>query len=240
MRRPAATRGLATSTGSVLLEVVVATLLVGLLVVPLAGAFRTALDEGRAMRERLAEAPGDGESPATPEGWDWGARVIAGWWRPGPTLHLKLSAGASLIVGLWADGWLVAEDEVDSGAAGEIEVQSSFWSGLQQGELIVRVREQDGVWGPPWRLGIPGASGQALPSGSIAATSGTEPGLVVHRPATGTSSLSLSWTPNAISTPPFGLLFVLAPAVNGWGGATLDERSQSWWMEDGRSVDLYF
>ena len=240
MKRRAVARRVTASAGSVLVEVVVATLLVGLLIVPLASAFQTALDEGRSLRERLADAPSDRQSPTAPEGWAWGARVLAGWWRPGPTLHLKLSAGAGLIVGFWADGWPVAEDPVDASAAGEIEVAPSLWTGLQQKELIVRVREEEGVWGPPWRLGIPGASGQALPSGTIAAMSGMEPSMVVHRPGAGTSSLSPSWSPNAISSPPFGLVFVLAPAVDGWGGATLDERSQSWWMQEGRSVDLYF
>jgi hypothetical protein len=56
----------------------------------------------------------------------------------------------------------------------------------------------------------------------------------------GTSSLTVSWSAAPLSSPPFGLLFSLAPDIQGWGGATLDGRSQWWWMEEGRSADLYF
>ena len=68
----------------------------------------------------------------------------------------------------------------------------------------------------------------------------TRPIATMPTDLTGTSSLTASWSAAALTSPPFGLLFCLAPAIEGWGGATLDERSQWWLMEEGRDVDLYF
>lgn len=239
------------SAGSILLEVMVATLLVGLLVVPLATSFAGMVGEARAVRQRAEGDPAEHAASQSAEGWEWGSRVIAGWWRPGPVLHLTMSGAAGEIsasaeVGLWADGWLLAQEAVvlsgESGppATNELQMGPELLTGLADRELVVRVRTVGGAWGPPWRLAVPepGAGTRALGVALTASSQG--PTVVVHRPGAGTSSLTVTWSTADLICPPFGLLFSLAPAVEGWGGATLDGRSQWWLMEEGRSVDLYF
>jgi hypothetical protein len=115
-----------------------------------------------------------------------------------------------------------------------------MWAGLTQGELVIRARAANGPWGPPWRLAVPGARGETPALGSALSASQQEPTVAVHRPGIGNSALTASWSAVALTSPPFGLLFCLAPALRGWSGGTLDGRSQWWWMEDGRSVDIYF
>jgi hypothetical protein len=64
---------------------------------------------------------------------------------------------------------------------------------------------------------------------------------VLHRPSVGTSAPMGSWTVTPLAPPSLPLLFVIAePSLAGWSGVTLDGRSQWWWAEEGRSVDLYF
>ncbi len=99
------------SEGSILLEVMMATLLIGLLVVPLATSFAGMVGEARTVRQRAEGDPAGPAASQSAEAWEWGPRVIAGWWRPGPVLHLRMSgaAGASSAeaeVGLWAEGWV--------------------------------------------------------------------------------------------------------------------------------------
>jgi hypothetical protein len=247
-RRSAFTRG---SRGSILLEVVLAALLVGVLVVPLATAFAGTVGEARAVRQRAEEDRAREAVGPTGEGWEWGPRVISAWWRPGPVLHVRVSGGADqgstdTQVGLWADGWLIAEQVIpadqpgDALATSDLQMGPELWTGLAESELLIRLRTAGGAWGPPWRLAVPEAGGGAPVLGSAVSAPPQEPTTVVHRPGIGTSSLTASWSAAPLTSSPFGLLFSLAPAVQGWGGATLDGRSQWWWMEGGRGVDIYF
>lgn len=237
--------------GSILIEVVVATLLVGVLVAPLASSFARTVGDARRVRQGVEGEASTGSGSGRSEGWEWGSRVTAAWWRPGPVLHVRVSgtAGQALTdaqVGLWADGWLVAEEAITinqtgvSAMANDVQIGPEFWTGMAESELVIRARVTGGAWGPPWRLAIPGAGGASPAPGSVLSGSQQGPTVVVHRPGNGTSPLTASWSAVALTSPPFGLLFSVAPALQGWGGAALDGRSQWWWMEDGRSVDLYF
>lgn len=241
---------LAGGAGFVILEVLVAVVLVGLVVASLGAAFAASVEQARTAR-RLAGAESEAAGSDARTAWEWGPRVIGAWWRPGPVLHVRISAvadGSEALshVGLWADGWLIEEkivgsDGVDeAGATGEVQVDTQTWSGLTDHELMIRVREGDGVWGPPWRLAVAGPAGGDPALGSPLGAPASGPTVVAHRPGTGSSSLMTSWSAGGLASPPFGVLFALDPAVSGWGGATLDGRSQWWWMEGGRSVDLYF
>jgi hypothetical protein len=234
-----------------MLEVLVATLLVGLLVVPLATALAGTVGEARNIRQRVGANPATPTASEASEGWEWGPQVIAASWRPGPLLQLRFTGAAGgtpedAEVGLWADGWLIAEQAIPPSAPGEPAATSDtqlgpeVWTGLAGGELVVRVRMGGGVWGPPWHLAVPGSEGGTPALGVPLSVPSEGPAAVVHRPGNGTSSLSVSWSAIALDSPPFGLLFPVSAAVEGWGGATLDGRSQWWWMESGRSVDLYF
>jgi hypothetical protein len=245
--------GLGSAGGSILLEVVLATVLVGLIVAPLASALAGTVDEARAVRQRAAADGRTGPSTGASGNWEWGPRVVAAWWRPGPVLHVRVSGDTGEYspgvrsFGLWADGWLIAEETVDPSEAangtavmGETGIGPTLWTGLADNELVIRARAAGGAWGPPWRLAVPPAAGLSPVPGPALPSMGQEPALVAHRPAVGSSSLAVSWTPGALASHPFGLLFVVSEGASGWGGATLDERTQWWWMEEGRSVDLYF
>jgi hypothetical protein len=238
-------------SGSVLLEVVVATVLIGLLVVPLATALAGTLDEARRARERAVADMGAAGDWSTDGAWEWGPRVIAGWWKPGPVLHLRLAVGngssdAGRHVGFWADGSLVAEQAVLGGgdaseeAGPELQMGPEAWNGLTEKELVVRVRDGEGAWGPPCRLAVPvpGAGPPAV--GSVLGYESPDLTAVVHRPGVGTSSLTASWSAASLASPSFGLLFPFSAAVEGWGGVSLDGRTQWWRMDGGRSVDVYF
>ena len=239
--------------GSILLEVLVATLLVGLVVVPLATAFSGAVGQSRLVRQAAGAAiqnGADGTKSKIAGAWEWGPSVVAAWWSPGPALHVRLSGAggdeaAATILGVWVDGMLVEErmargDTVTTSADGETDVEAATWSSLEGRELVVRARREGGVWGPPWRLEVASPSGETPAPGAVLPGSSDSPSVVAHRPATGTSPLAVSWSATPLPAPPFGLLFVLDSVVHGWAGATLDQRSQWWPMEEGRSVDLYF
>ena len=59
-----------------------------------------------------------------------------------------------VLVGLWCDGWSLGEREVDP--EGRVRMQASDLRDLVGGELLVRVREAEGTWGPPWRSIVAG------------------------------------------------------------------------------------
>jgi hypothetical protein len=237
------------------LEVVIATLLVGLLVGPLATAFAGTIKTAQRVRDEAASS-GKGAAPVVDTGaWEWGARVVSAWWRPGPVLHLRLAgagdaANTQVQLGMWADGWLVVEQSVtfdfvsaeNTGGADTDDVQlgPALWSGLNERDLVIRTRIGDGPWGPPWRLAIPGPAGEAPAPGVTVTDQSASRGVVVHRPGVGSTSLTASWDASPLLPPPFGLFFGLVPTVDGWGGTTLDARSQWWRIEEGRDVDVYY
>jgi hypothetical protein len=240
-----------TQNGSLLLEAVVAASLVSLLIAFLATPFARTVKEAETVRQQGHGEPAVTSSAAALPNGDWGRRVINAWWRPGPVLHVRVSGdaggmGAGDRIGLWADGWLVAEEDFESGGGdvpgtnGEMQVGPQLWAGLTGSELVIRVRVASGAWGPPWRLDVPepGAGTPTLSSAAQVEPQG--PTVLIHRPEVGTSSLAVSWSTTALTAPPFSLLFSLAPALQGWGGVTLGGRSQWWWMEEGRSADLYY
>jgi hypothetical protein len=233
--------------------VVIATLLVGLLVGPLATAFAGTVGTARSVRERAARF-GEGATVVDTGAWEWGARVTSAWWRPGPVLHLRLAGAGDtgntqVQLGMWADGWLVAEQSVTpgpasaegtGGAAAEVQFGPGLWSGLTEQDLMIRARIGDGPWGPPWRLVIPGPAGEAPAPGATITDPTTSRGVVVHRPGVGSTSLTASWSAPPLIPPPFGLVFALVPTVEGWCGMTLDARSQWLRIEEGRNVDVYY
>ncbi len=230
-----------------------AVVLVGILIVPLGNALAGSLKQASDLRQRAGE---DLRAGATAEtaGWEWGPKVVDAWWRPGPVLHVRVSgeAGSTAAqgeVGLWVDGWSVGTQPFAPGESGsgeqpssdDLQVGPQLWTDLADervGAAGTSGRRGHGV--RPWRLAVPGLSADAPTLGSAESIVGETPLLVVHRPGAGTSSLMVSWSPGALSAPPFSLLFLLKTPLHGWSGATLDGRSQWWRMEEGRSVDVYY
>lgn len=240
-------RALRDEAGSLLLEVVVAAVLVGLIVGPLATALAGTVDRARDIQEQADSLPGPADAMLAGL-WEWGPRVAAAWWRPGPVLHVKVAGVGQALedvsIGLWADGWLRQEVAVpkvvlEAGSTEDLRVDAWEWPGMTREELVIRVRTVGGAWGPPWRSAIPDAAGDAPPLGD---PSSPPAGVtaVVHLPQISTSELDVSWSAGALPSTPLGLLFALQPPIVGWGGATLDGRSQWWWMEEERDVDVYF
>ena len=160
---------------------------------PLATAFARTVGDARSVRQRVEGEVSTGSGSGRSEGWEWGPRVIAAWWRPGPVLHVRVSgtAGQALTdaqVGLWADGWLVAEEAITinqtgvSAMANDVQIGPEFWTGMAESELVIRARVTGGAWGPPWRLAVPGAGGGTPAPGSVLSGSQQGPTVVVHRP----------------------------------------------------------
>jgi hypothetical protein len=245
--RPVADRRARGGSGSILLEVLVGVILIGLVVGPLAVALSGLVGQARTTRtgddaavQRRIAAGGEGE---------WGPRVIDGWWRPGPVLHLKtcIETGGrgAAVVGVWVDGWMVGMARLESvgggsTAAADTVLDGGIWAERGGCEVVVRVGSEEGPWGPPWRSAVPDeaaldpAQGAPLPEGT------SVPTVVVHRPAVGTSALGVSWSAGGLVAPPFGLVFEESVPVSGWAEVKLDGRSQWWRVEEDRSVDLYY
>ncbi len=242
---------LAGDGGYLLLEVLVAVILVGIVVGPLATSLAGQLSRARDAQSTSSVA-GRSQAAQSVSEEDWGPRVVDAWWRPGPVLHVRTSetTGGNGIarLGVWVDGWLVAEvvaDPAGLGGAGgsgqaEISVQPSVFSAHAGGALVIRVRSGAGPWGPPWRTEVPPGSGIVPVPVPLAASDGPPPGVVVHRRGIASSPLGVSWSAVKISSPSFGLLFAETAPFTGWGTANLDGRTQTWQMEEGRSVDLYY
>ncbi len=232
--------------GSILIEVMVAVVLLGIIVVPLATGAQSAVQRAETVQEQSAGASADVAGAGVGEAWKWGPAVARGWWTPGPVLHIDLeeSKDVALVVGLWVDGWFMSEESPDSD--GRLSVRSQAWSDCVGRELLVRVREPGDAWGPPWRSFVPSFLGEypfpaAQADGAEAdayAAAGAE--IVAHVPALASPQLTASWLPLEAQPEVLGLPFLLPSCTPGWCELTLDGKTQSWLMEAGRALDVYF
>ncbi len=234
--------------GSILLEVLVSALLIGLVVGPLATALSGVIGQARAVREAGA---GDAASDRTHAGRleGWGPRVTEAAWRPGPVLTLTTDlAGSRNIVeasvGVWVNGWSVGEVTVGrrrSGSGGRRDYSRA---------CLERTCGRGSGAAGSYRSGGLGASVALSRAGRRRGSSGTlgrlrawspwSPRSSSTGPVAGTSKLTVSWAAAPLPAPPFPLLFTASASVLGWGEAVLDGGSQWWWMEEGRSVDVFY
>ena len=226
--------------GSILIEVVVAVVLLAILVVPLAGGMLSAASRADAVRQHADRVADDRPRERTLAAWTWGSEVRGAWWRPGPTLYVdtRLSGDQIPTVGLWVDGWFLGEVEPD--AEGLVRVGPAIWSTPAGGELVIRARTSGGVWGPPRRFLVPGAEGRATPPVSAGMVAGAEAEVVAHAPAAGNPSFQFSPDRVRPEPSPVGVPLVLRTTLSGPSGVSLDASAQSWWMEAGRGLDVYF
>jgi hypothetical protein len=233
--------------GFVLVEVMVAALLAGLLVAPLANCMQSAVMMARHLRGEAAALSSKDLDVVVGAAWTWGPMVEAALWDLGPelTVTVRPPSRASLLVGAWADGWSIGEWEVEDG--NRLNLMGSIWSGRAGRELTVRVREPHGQWGPPWRTVIPDAWGAVegenaygVIDGAGGEESNGDQGTVVHVPAFCAPELKTSWTTTVPGKVAAGVAFVLAPAGSGWCEVELRAQRQSWRGVDGRCLDVYY
>ncbi|MBN1630513.1 MAG: hypothetical protein JW990_12165 [Thermoleophilia bacterium] len=234
------------SDGATLLEVMVALVLLALMVVPVALGVDSAVQMATSVRVRAETLSEESGSAGAGPAWKWGPALKSAAWGPGPTLELAVRAQEEDVcaVGLWCDGWFLGEREPDS--CGRLCVEAPELRDLMDGELVVRVRDTEGTWGPPWRSIIPDSTG-ASPSadtddGSIAALEDARslPRAAAHAPALAHPALDLPSGAGEAEPVHPGLIFRVTGRTEGNFAARLEGRVQSWLMEEGRALDVYF
>jgi hypothetical protein len=226
--------------GSILLELMVAIVLLGILVVPLTGGILSAVGRAGAVRQQSAQVADTVPDETAWRAWTWGGKVASSWWRAGPTLYVQpeRSGDAVSTVGLWVDGWFLGEESLDG--EGALQLDGPTWSTYARGELVLRVRTPGGVWGPPWRFLVPGADGAVSLPVSTGMATGVGRQVVAHAPAAGNPAFQLSWDQVCPNPGPLGLPLVLQTGLSGPGAVSLDGSVQSWSMEPERRLDVYF
>jgi len=245
---PSLTRRVGSNGGFILVEVLVALVLLAVLIVPLATGMTSALDGARKVRDQAAALADGTARSATLPAWDWGPMVAALHWTAGPAARIEVERGGDpeAVVGLWVDGWFLGEWRPDE--YGVLEIPEEEWSTRVGAELMVRVRQSEGAWGPPWRSVVPAEEYEpAVPpvgdgaSEGDGATTGRE--TVVHVPGLANPAVHVLQTDVELEVDPLGLLFDLVPPGVGVYEVLLADvagASQSWSMEEGRALDLYF
>lgn len=232
--------------GFVLAEVLIAVVLLAVLIVPLATGMTAAADQASRVRAQAEGLPAVTSESATRAAWGWGPKVEGLRWASGPTAAIEVGtvADPESVVGVWTDGWFLGEWSLDGGHI--LELPAATWSGLEGAELTVRVRRVDGSWGPPWRSTIPGERFDSVPATDLGsdvvegdgATTGGE--TVVHVPGLANPDVAILQTGTALHVDRLGLVFYLLPASIGISDIRLGDVVQSWRVEDGRALDLYF
>jgi hypothetical protein len=231
--------------GWLLIEVAVAVVLSAVLLGPLVTSIHSAL-----MRADAVSAKASGLCRVTdagvPSAWDWGAMITSAAWRPGPELDVETEGRgeAGRTVGLWVDGWFVGEHEADDD--GNVHLGAGVWWQSGGCELLVRTRDVDGCWGPPWRTVVPAtfsAVGRPATESQQHLTAALAEGAVttfVHVPGPANPRLEMSWMDDPVEAGPLGLPFLLPVSGDGECGLTLGDAAQAWRAEAGRGLDLYF
>ncbi len=232
--------------GSILIEVVIAVLLAGLLVGELAAGFLGAEDRA-AHVEAQAASVGPDTAASGGDPWSWGPSVSWLCWDAGPVLRVgsrQRDRAEQLVAGLWADGWFLGEQGLGSDAG--LTISAATWQEMQGRELVVRIRESEGEWGPPWRSVVPNVYGDTggekavgLPAAEQAGVLGGQ-AVAVHVPSLATAVLEASWSDHPQESVGLGAPLFLVPSTSGLSDIAVSDNVQSWFGEPGRAVDVYF
>ena len=240
------------SDGFLMLEVLAAVVLLGVLLVPLTSAALAALGAAAAGRGQDGALAGMAAESKGDEAWGWGAQITTAGWGPGPVLNIAVrrQGDASITVGLWVDGWFLGTYVPDQD--GLVSVRASDWRDAEGREVVMRVREGEGGWGPPRRSIVVSRGGDAPWPAMIdvAPTAGgagsPEPRLsVVHARAFANPKVRATAAVGSVEFGPLGLLLLVDPSGLercglGLGPETPEDQAQSWYAEEHRAVDLYF
>lgn len=234
------------AAGSILIEVVVAVLLAGVLVGELAAAFSAGMARAAQVDVRVSSLGVDAAA-AGKDSWNWGPSVSSLSWGAGPALRIGLrqrDRAAALVAGLWADGWFLGEHRLDANAG--LRVAGATWEGMQGQELVVRVRDSEGEWGPPWRTVIPDVCGDIEGEKVAPLPAAEEADLVsgqataVHLASLSTAALESSWTGRPQEAASLGAPVFVVPSNSGLCDIGVMGNIQTWLKEAARVVDLYF
>ena len=227
------------SRGWVMLEVMVAVLVAGVLLGPLADAVLSGLNQSVRVREQAEDLSAASLRAASMGDWTWGWAVVSAQWFPGPALEVipyRFDASVAPFVGLWIDGWFCGEWEADP--SGFVSLPSATWSGREGREAVVRARAAEGSWGPPWRSLVADSRGIVTgvqtegPSGAGAGE------VVVHFSSAANPLLHVSWAETPLTSASSPSIAEDVPATP--GAVAIDEMLQSWVMEAGRGLDVYY
>jgi hypothetical protein len=224
----------------------VALVLLGVLLMPLVTGMLSAVNRADAVRRQAGRLSLEVAAAGRGDAWEWGAQVVSALWQPGPTLHVSVcpNGAGERFVGLWLDGWFLGERSPD--AEGDVCLGASEWSGATGRELVVRARDSEGTWGPPARLSVPDAGGappvssftgrRLVPGDAVV----TDDKTVLHVPALASPLIGVLQDDVEVTEDSLGLLSVVIAPTCGRCDLSLDARAQSWEVEDGRALDVYF
>jgi hypothetical protein len=234
------------ASGSILIEVVVAVLLAGVLVGELAPTLSASLERAAGV-DVQASSIGTETAATSRDPWDWAPSVSSSWWEAGPVLRVgfrQRDRADEQVAGLWADGWFLGEHALDADAG--LRLEGATWEGMQGRELVLRVRESDGEWGPPWRTVVPDVYGDIGGPKATPLPAAEEGGILsgqttaVHLPWLATAVLQSSWAVRPDEAVGLGSPVFVIPSTAGLRDIALSGRIQTWLKEAGRVVDLYF
>ena len=234
--------------GFLLIEVLAALVLLAIMIVPLAAGVSSGADRASDVRAKEACALPITSDSAALEAWRWGPMTVSLIWDRGPTALIHLGGqggpGRPAVVGLWVDGWF--QGQFDSDENGVLEVAAADWAVAAGCEVVIRARGPDCVWGPPYRSIVPSADYEPGEDETVGAEVSTATGAigetqtVAHTPALAKPAVGISRSDVPLAVDPLGLLFSVPPEVEGPCGFVIDDSIQSWQMEEGRALDLYF
>ncbi|MGI5939528.1 MAG: type II secretion system protein [Thermoleophilia bacterium] len=229
------------SQGWILLEVMVAVMIAGILLGPLATAVMSAVGQAAHVRRQADGLVAHSLDTESMDAWIWGGQVIAGEWSAGPALEVRVrfpsGAGDPSMVGVWVDGWFRGEWPVDP--SGVLTIEATTWSAGEGSEVVLRVRAPGASWGPPWRSLVPGFDGRPVAASSTGTPESGSAKTVIHPPAVGNPALEISWE-GARSIPALLLPLVFEGPGAGPVSASIEGSAQTWLMENRRALDVYF
>jgi hypothetical protein len=221
------------SSGSALLEVMIALSLLAIVLVSLGETASSLLSRAA----RLDWAPSQRENGPAADAWTWGPRPGVIQWRLGPGLEIRLQGsgtqGAERI-GVWVDGWLRSEVP----ASGRVVTigDPGDWSGRTGSEVVVRARRLDGPWGSPLRTVVPSLfeSNDTSSDQTIATAA-----LSVHLPTAGQTTLDVGLGTAAARVTAFATPTSVIVGALGVASIRGNGDEQQVFMMDGTDVDVY-
>ena len=232
--------------GSVLVEVMVAIVILGVFLGGLARTVDRSRDGAAELHARAAAMPGSLLEGGLAAAWEWGAMVDWARWAAGPELMILSGRGCrgEVTAGIWCDGWFLGEWSLLPGE--ELLLGEEVWTDRSGSELVVRVRAEDTGWGAPWRTVVPGEYGENLgPLAEARGAVGTsilfnEAEIVAHVRTLGIPPLVLSWSAAKELVEVEGTVLALEGSGTGLCILESDGRAQSWMNREGRGLDVYW